>query len=161
MRQPLILRAAKWLLPLTLLLVAACGGLAVDPEADAAARQAYIQLRNGQDDALLASFAPEQRQPQALETLKTMRGLLPPGEPRGATISGWNNSVSTGQGRTTTLTHQYDYGDRTVTATSRLRQTDKSWELLGFHVAVNPAGAVPGATAAPAPVPPPESGTRI
>ena len=131
-----------------------------DPAAEALAKKAFVQLRQGDYAGLLAEAEAKSFGPNAQPILAQMHSMLPPGEPTAVHLVGFNSFVGTG-GSTLTLTHQYDYADRQVTASTVLLKTGKgdsaTWLIRGFNI--NVGMPPPSATNAPA-VNAPEPGAR-
>jgi hypothetical protein len=126
-----------------------------DPAAEALARKAFVQLRQGEFAALLAETEKQSWGPNSEAVLTQMRSMLPPGEPSEPHLVGFNSFVGTG-GNTLTLTHRYDYPDREVMTSTVLLKTGKgeaaAWIIRGFHINVGVPSAP--ATNAPATNPP-------
>lgn len=126
--------------------LAGCQGLAVDPEAEVAAKRAFELVRTGDEAGLRALMEPAQRLDTPPEALAMMRGLIPEGPPPEPRLTSWRAFAGTG-GRTATLEHVYDYPGRQVIATALLvpGETPKSWWVRGFNinVRVTPRAAPP------------------
>jgi hypothetical protein len=133
------------------LALAACSLPSSDPAAEALAKKAFMQLRQGDLVALAAETERESWGPNPQPVLTQMRSALPPGEPTAVHLVGFNSFVGTG-GSTLTLTHRYDYADRQVIASTTLLKTGKgeqaAWIIRGFHI--NVGMPAPPATNAPA-----------
>ncbi len=113
----------------------ACNGMTPDPKAEGVAKAAYQDLVKGDDAGLEALLMPAIRKSSDPKTFAMMRGLIPAGAAPAPTTVNWRAYAGTG-GVTMTYEHAYNYGDRTVTATSVLMpaRTPQGWALQTFNV---------------------------
>ena len=134
------------------LTVGACNLPAADKESDAAAQRLYTELRTGADLAADPALGAELKTPDAIAQLAEIRPHLPVGAPGKVTRRSWKYNVDT-NGSWAELTHAYDYPNGTVIADSVLHKApgQKAWQVVGFHVKVEPNA--PGAAKPAAPIP--------
>lgn len=149
-------KSAMAMLAAAALALTACALPKPDPKAEALAKTVYDQVRHGDDAAVIKEMAPEAQSPALKDQLAQIRSFIPPGEPKSATLSGWNFFTDLGKGDSATLTYAYDYGDKTTNYQVTLVRPKGAadWLVRGFHVETHAAGEQPQA----APPPPAVSG---
>jgi hypothetical protein len=118
---------------------AGCSLPAGDKESDAAAKRVYEEIRTGADLSADPQLGAELKTPEAIAQLAEIRPHLPAGAPTGVTRRSWKYNVDTA-GSWAELTHAYAYPNGTVVADSVLRKKrgENTWEVVGFHVKVEP-----------------------
>jgi hypothetical protein len=121
------------------LILGACNLPTPDRESDAAARRVYEDIRSGADLSADPVVGAELKTPAALAQLGEIRPHLPAGAPTGVTRRSWKYNIGT-SGSSAELTHAYSYPNGTVIADSVLHKApgQKSWQVVGFHVRVEP-----------------------
>lgn len=131
--------------------VAACSG--PDATAYQTVDTMYGHIQRNEADAAVAMMEPSQADSMR-NGIAQLNGLVPQGAPSSSTNSGWNVSVNAGQPRQTTVSREYTYPDRIVTATAILVDGpgEPRWRVLGYNVNTRPNGSgAPAATTAAAP----------
>lgn len=113
------------------LLVVGCA-FQPDPQAQALARQAYLDFRD-HPEALKDKSTPELVADLTPENLAAVRRYIPPDAPESVRLMSWNMS-SLGDEGTADLRHLYDYGDRRMIVTTSLVRERDRWKLRSFHV---------------------------
>jgi hypothetical protein len=143
--------ARLWMLGAALaLMLGACNLPAADKASDAAAKRLYEEIRTGADISADPTVGPELKTPEAVAQLQEIRPHLPTGAPTGVTRRSWKYNVDT-TGSWAELTHAYAYPNGVVIADSVLRKKkgEDTWEVVGFHVKVEPNAPGQVKTAAP------------
>lgn len=104
-------------------------------ELNARAAEAYTQLVERQDDALLADMSPKVDRDEARAQLPMMQGLTPEGPTPVPEVKGSQNYAGT-DGRIYSVAQDYPYADRTVHAVTRFIREGEAWKILSFNVNV-------------------------
>lgn len=131
--------------------VAACSG--PDATAYQTVDAMYGHIQRNEADAAAAMMEPSQADGMR-SGIAQLNGLVPQGAPSSSENGGWNVSVNAGQPRRTTVSREYAYPDRIVTATAILVDGpgEPRWRVLGYTVNTRPNGAgAPAATTSAAP----------
>ncbi len=119
--------------------VAACG-MKPDDQAQAMARQVYVDFRDN-PEALKTKSTPELVADLTPENLALVRGYIPPGTPKSAKMISWNSTSMAGGSGAANMRHLYDYGDKQIIATTGLvREAGRPWKVQSFHVQTAAAG---------------------
>ncbi len=104
-------------------------------ELNARAVEAYTQLVERQDAALLAQMSSKVNPDEARAQLPMMQGMTPEGPVPVPEVAGTENYSGT-DGRIYSVAQNYPYPDRTVHAITRFIREDEAWKIMSFNVNV-------------------------
>jgi hypothetical protein len=126
------------LIILLALAAVACQAVKADPDAVTLTRTIYDQLRLGQDTALAAHAPATLSGSRAAGQFAKLRGVIPPGEPRGVKVVGQAVRDIPGRGRAEAVSLEYDYGAARTLFQIRLFRPlgEKDWRVAAFNLHV-------------------------
>jgi hypothetical protein len=115
--------------------LSACSLPVVDKEGDAIARAFFDEVRTGADLTRDAHVDPSLETPAAAASFARIRGLLPPGAPTKVNNTGFSFNSSGGTGSNARLSHQYVYGDRSITIQTVMKKPPGGtvWFVVGME----------------------------
>jgi hypothetical protein len=111
----------------------------IAPPADQAVATHYIDLlRQQQFDAIESAMDPSLSGPSMRNTLVSMAGLIPAGEPTSITLVGANR-LKTTNFESINLTYEYNFSGNWLVANVAIKRHDSSATIFGFHVYPQPS----------------------
>ena len=124
--------------------MAACSvpTMAANEELAVEARDAYADLVEGRDDALIARLSSANSEAEVRVQLPMLRSFAPEGLPPKPTTTGWRSEVTT-SGQRYALGQIYEYPDRSVTAQTVFLKEDGVRKIESFNInaRMKPVGA--------------------
>ena len=119
-------------------LLTACSLPKLDPVDDAAVRRVFAEIQSGDIATLQANATKDMQGPAAATQLQQLHALVPQGQPKSVTTTGYSRMVSTGQGETLEVVQDYDFGDRValVDTTMARAAAGQGWAARGINVRV-------------------------
>jgi hypothetical protein len=115
--------------------LSACSLPVVDKQSDAIARAFFDEVRTGADLTRDSHVDPLLETPTAAAAFAQIRSLLPPGAPTKVNNTGFNFNSSSGTGANARLSHQYVYGERSITIQTVLKKPPGGtvWFVVGME----------------------------
>ena len=97
------------------------------------ARDAYADLVEGRDDALVARLSSANSEADVRAQLPMLRTFAPEGTPPPPTTTGWQSNMTT-SGQRYALGQVYEYPDRSVMAQTVFLKEDGVWKIESFNI---------------------------
>ena len=119
-------------------LLSACALPKLNPADDAAVRRVFTEIQTGDIATLQANATSDMKGPDAAAQLQRLHALVPQGQPKSVTTTGYSRLVTSGQGEMLEVVQDYDFGDRVALVDTSMTRAaaGQGWVARGINVRV-------------------------